>query len=322
MPAKFATLMTLAIAFPASAEYFTIGPVPSTAPLGFSQLFTKHIEVMGLHVYASSTTQNSKMLHAANILAQWVDNDEDCEPDDAAVSATMQSMHASMLMWQNESSFENSGAENIIPESVWDSTVLQLLFGDETNPGYPGNQEFDWSLEECLHLVTFGGYAITYPNTWGESHGTAVADAMDICISGGWYHYDDPTCDYACKITEYHYWALTSLLGGQNYPWRIPEIANEWELPTAALLQQHNPTMAAMLSDPQWSQASVLPDGTYDPQPNECPGDFDGDGMVGANDLLAILAAWGSSDADMDLNGDGVVGVTDLLNFLEYWGDC
>ena len=45
-----------------------------------------------------------------------------------------------------------------------------------------------------------------------------------------WYHYDDESCDYACMITEYFYWSLTSLLGAQRN--RYDEISHEWELHT------------------------------------------------------------------------------------------
>ena len=46
------------------------------------------------------------------------------------------------------------------------------------------------------------------------------------------------------------------------------------------------------------------------------PGDVDGDGDVDLNDLLAMLAAWGSNDPAADLNGDGVVNVDDLMILL------
>jgi hypothetical protein len=286
-------------------------------------VFSKHVEVLGgVHVYASSNTPNSKILHTANVFAQYLDNDEDCDPDDPAVFAHMQSLHASMMMWPNENAFENSGAENIIPDSVWDSIAAQLQFGDETNPGYPDNSEFDWTLEEVLHLTYTGGFAQVYPSVFAEAHNSDIANAMDSVIAGGWYHYNDPTCDYGCKVAEFHYWALTSMLGAQDYSWRIPEIADEWELPTAALMQQHAAAAVAILSTPQYHQATVLPDGTYDPQSNDCPADFDGSGSVGTDDLLLILAAWGSTDSDIDLTGDGVVNVSDLLVLLESWGAC
>ncbi len=53
-----------------------------------------------------------------------------------------------------------------------------------------------------------------------------------------------------------------------------------------------------------------------------CPGDVDGDGDVGVNDILAIISLWGSNDPAGDLNGDGLVGTDDLLLILSQWGSC
>jgi hypothetical protein len=53
-----------------------------------------------------------------------------------------------------------------------------------------------------------------------------------------------------------------------------------------------------------------------------CPGDIDDDGIVGVEDLLAVIAGWGSSDPDADLNNDGTVNVEDLLVLIGAWGAC
>ena len=51
------------------------------------------------------------------------------------------------------------------------------------------------------------------------------------------------------------------------------------------------------------------------------PADFEGDGVVGSDDLGILLAAWGSSVATaLDLDGDGVVGSGDLGILLAAWG--
>lgn len=47
------------------------------------------------------------------------------------------------------------------------------------------------------------------------------------------------------------------------------------------------------------------------------PGDIDGDGTVGAADLAALLAGWGT--ASPDLTGDGTVGPEDLAVLLGNW---
>lgn len=54
----------------------------------------------------------------------------------------------------------------------------------------------------------------------------------------------------------------------------------------------------------------------------DCPADIDGDGSVAVNDLLALIAAWGSADPDLDLDGSGIVDVGDLLVVIAAWGAC
>lgn len=51
-----------------------------------------------------------------------------------------------------------------------------------------------------------------------------------------------------------------------------------------------------------------------------CPGDLDCSGRVDAPDVAALLAAWGTGDAD--LNGDGITGAQDLAALLAGWGPC
>jgi len=54
-----------------------------------------------------------------------------------------------------------------------------------------------------------------------------------------------------------------------------------------------------------------------------CPADLDGDGAVGINDFLELLAAWGpNSGHPADLDGDGIVGINDFLDLLAAWGPC
>jgi hypothetical protein len=86
---------------------------------------------------------------------------------------------------------------------------------------------------------------------------------------GALYTYDDETCVYQCQATEYLYWALTSLLGGQAAPARLAEIGEEWRLNTAERLEEGDPEVYALLTDPQYKLARVLPDGNYSSRPLE-----------------------------------------------------
>ncbi|MDP6478888.1 MAG: aryl-sulfate sulfotransferase [Phycisphaerales bacterium] len=71
----------------------------------------------------------------------------------------------------------------------------------------------------------------------------------------------------------------------------------------------------------QLAKAQKLPTDCLDPV-EPCPGDVGGDGMVGVDDILALIAAWGSSDPDADVDGSGTVDANDVLAVLSAWGDC
>ncbi|MEC8678722.1 MAG: hypothetical protein VXX85_07700 [Candidatus Margulisiibacteriota bacterium] len=138
---------------------------------------------------------------------------------------------------------------------------------------------FDATLEEVLHLISQNGFAYAYPETFGEFSGSTIATYMDVARGGffetvpdsypddAWYHYDDTSCEYACQITEYFYWALTSILGAQNYTdgiaSRYDEISDEWELNTVQKMQDRDPNMYDLMSSSDYLLPSILPSGNY-----------------------------------------------------------
>ena len=56
------------------------------------------------------------------------------------------------------------------------------------------------------------------------------------------------------------------------------------------------------------------------PETATCAADLDFDGIVGVEDLLIVISAWGSPDGD--LNDDRTTNVEDLLVLISLWGDC
>ena len=138
---------------------------------------------------------------------------------------------------------------------------------------------FDATLEEVLHLISQNGFAYAYPETFGEYSGSIIATYMDAARGGffedvpdsypddAWYHYDDTSCEYACQITEYYYWALTSILGAQNYTGgiasRYDEISDEWELNTPQKMQDRDPNMYDLMTSIDYLLPSILPSGNY-----------------------------------------------------------
>merc|ERR1712029_1098504 len=53
-----------------------------------------------------------------------------------------------------------------------------------------------------------------------------------------------------------------------------------------------------------------------------CPGDFDENGSIDVDDLLAVIGHFGSSNPLYDLDGNGTVDVDDLLQIISAFGPC
>jgi hypothetical protein len=58
------------------------------------------------------------------------------------------------------------------------------------------------------------------------------------------------------------------------------------------------------------------------PDPCECVGDVDQNGVVAAPDLTLLLENWGESGGVGDLNRSGLVDAADLVMLLSRWGPC
>ena len=318
-PVALIPLFAALLMNPVAADDFVVESVPSSSPPAFRNTFSKYVDVMGVGVYATADSGNDKVLHCARTLAQYLDNDEDCAADDPAVLARMVADGAAMVMWKTFDDAEDSDLWDEVPDAIADS--LQDLMAEETIPDWEARQQFDASLEECFHLVNFVGLARVYPGVFREQPGSDVADAMDINIANGYFHYDDPTCDYRCKVIEYTYWAMTSMLGGQDAPWRRQEIADEWELYSRALVQRLDPAIYEILDSRNFGLPRVLPDQAYEPT-LPCPGDYDGSGSIDGGDRARVLAFWNQKSEVYDLTGDGRIDGADLAMILANWGSC
>jgi hypothetical protein len=221
----------------------------------------RKVDIFGIPIYAYSDVEDSKLLHAANIMAQYLDNNEDGTVDNMTLLTALTTNNAALFMWKSEPQInlnaQDLGADESIPS--W-----------HTN-GHIG--QFDAALEEVWHVITHTGYANAYPTVFGENAGTSLTNSMDIARGGNfttipdpypanaWYTYDDQTCEYDCMAAEYIYWAMTSILGAQEN--RLSEVSQEWDLTTSTLVQNTDTTIYSLLTDTQYMFPTVLPDGTY-----------------------------------------------------------
>jgi len=233
---------------------------------GFSSTNRK-VNVFGIDIYAVPEVNDSKLLHAANVLAQYLDNNEDGNVDNTIVHNMMIENKAFIIMWKNDNDLDIDPPNDRIGQDLGD---------DETNPNFVINNkqgQFDASLEEIWHIISHSGYSYAYPEVFGENPGTSLSNAMDIARGGffiqipdsypsnAWYSYYDYTCEYDCMVTEYIYWAITSILGAQEN--RLDEIGDEWILNTAELVETTDTAIYSLLTADEYNFPTELPDGTY-----------------------------------------------------------
>jgi len=258
-----------------------------------SNNFPRHCSPFGVSVFAKDWPRN-KFVHACNMLAQMLDNDQDGCADDASVVKKMRITQSGMVMF---------GTENSVNYDLIANTFHgQGLNAEETKLGCSGSSETsncrDAAIEEIMHVITAKGLALAYPDQFGEcktnvNQISTMQQQMDIARGGHFlgvpnsypsssiYHYDDQTCDYACMGIEFIYWAITSLHDGQNA--KASENSVEWEANTAAQLQSKLPGMYDLLLDNEstmilLSSNGVLPGGgsstgatgTYNPSKQTC----------------------------------------------------
>ncbi len=273
-----------------AVEHDPSASASAPAPLSFESYFQKKVEVFGIDVHATAAASDEKVLHGAGVLAQYLDNDGDGQPDDAFLVETLLKHDGRLFMAVDREELdgifdkiEDEHPGSLAKTAWWVSSegitapdwIWQDLQAEETLPGGGESGEFDGALEEVLHLVSHVGLANAYPEAFAEAPGSKLALAMDKARGGGFltvpdsypddaqYSYYDDTCAYQCQATEYLYWALTSLMGGQSAPGRLQDIGEEWRLNSAEKLASGDKDIYALLTDPSFNMPTVLPDGLY-----------------------------------------------------------
>ena len=251
---------------------FTVQVIPPGDPL--HGVFYKCTKAFGISLLATESFPSDRLVWVATIAAEYLDNNEDGRPDDAAVNAALANGHASMLLTQSES---ESMAVGQNPNLHYMQHKQPQGANESTPNGSLGRG--DASLEEVLHLIQNGGYGPAHPNLDPGNGNTynLLTNAMDVARSGrfkippvpypaaAWYSYDDASCDYACMAVEYFYWGLTTLLGGQGdfRTSRCSEIQREWKPCTKAQFQTTDTKLYSLLTNPAYNLPTRLPDGRY-----------------------------------------------------------
>ena len=256
---------------------FNIETNPNPNDLALAPL-TKYVDVLGcFSIYAESTIADAKVLHAAAVAAELLDNNEDGIVDDPLIEAQLIIENALMPLFFRD----GNTAMDIFENHYNGDGVSAVLFNNEIEPTQTGHWGDDASVEEIMHTINHVGHTNVYPSVFSMGpNSSLMSAAMDVARGGqfmtipnpypanAWYHYDDYTCDYECMMIEYIYWALVSNMGILDDAQTASGIANEWEPYNAPLLQSMDILMYDLITDVQYKLPQLAPDGNYCPTPS------------------------------------------------------
>jgi len=248
-----------------------------TPALAKSANLSKGLTVFGINLLATSEVPNAKLLHAANIMAELLDNDEDGVVDNQAIIDSLVSQSAYETMYNLQEGNLVEIDNDIMMETTMAGTTLGAY---ETRTNYADGLNHDASIEEIFHLITQFGYSTVYPATFKESNNatSTLAQAMDVARGGrvtvmpeggwsypesAWYYYMDETADYATMMTEYIYWAVSSNFGMHDSEAGLQKTSSEWKPNTKAKLQAQDPTVYGLINDAQYKFPQVMPNADY-----------------------------------------------------------
>ena len=73
---------------------------------GLKSALPKHVQVFGLYIQATDRVPDAKLLHAADITADFLDNDRDGKPDNPKVNDKLWNERAAIVMGYDERELE------------------------------------------------------------------------------------------------------------------------------------------------------------------------------------------------------------------------
>tara|TARA_Y100001936_G_scaffold253783_1_gene320967 strand:- start:7990 stop:8988 length:999 start_codon:yes stop_codon:yes gene_type:complete len=323
---QYIYIFIIGIAITQNEVCFDIEPNTNTDP-GFSY-FTKYVNVLDcFDVYAEQNISDAKVLHAAAVAAELLDNNEDGIVDDPLLKEELANREALIPILRNEWS---DAADDFFDNYNGDGASA-VLFNFEIDPNNTGHWGDDATVEEVVHVINHIGHVSIYPDTFGlQPNSSYMSDAMDIARGGqfinhpdeypeeAWYHYDDWTCDYECMAIEYLYWCIVTDMGILDDIQTCNGIANEWEPCTPELFESTDLMMYALINNIEFKLPQLAPDGNYCPEDNIL-GDVNNDQIVDVLDIIyAVNIVLGNSEFNQnaDLNNDDGVNIQDVILIL------
>ncbi|MEM7343172.1 MAG: hypothetical protein AAF485_02935 [Chloroflexota bacterium] len=202
-----------------------------------------------------------KLTHAANVAAEWLDNDEDGQIDEPRLRETFKESKPVVIMSARGVSFTamprvSSALSGYQPQDLW---------AFETNPT---DNSRDASQEEIHHLIMNAGWQRLFPAVFSEtaSDNSTLYQAWTLADTKAYYVYNDPTCNDSCKVTEFVYLATAAYMemGAEK-----DLASDEMRLKTRQTLNETIPAVIQIFESTDYVYpTNQWPDGVYNHSEN------------------------------------------------------
>jgi len=159
---------------------FDIEANPNAGLTAFSN-FTKYVRVLDcFSVYAESSIPDAKVLHAAAVAAELLDNDEDGEVDDPVLKAELGANGALIPIFAYDGS---SAMENFFDHYDGEGAAA-VLWRNEIDPNNPGYWGADATVEEVVHVINAIGHTNIYPGAFAvEPNSSLLTTAIGLIVA-------------------------------------------------------------------------------------------------------------------------------------------
>ena len=237
------------------------------------------IDIFGVWVISTKFAPENYVLHTANVLAEFIDNDSDGIPDDADVLKYLVENNYVVPVWttRDRSDFWTKARGTYCEDNIGMAASMYYDEDEWALGGIKNKGTWDTNLEEVWHVVT-RGWSWAYPEAFSVEKPSLLTDAMDIARGGYFedvpsqypseacYKYYDESCEYQCQASEYIYWALMANIGALDprLTNKCDDSAHEWNICTATELRNKDKLISQLLNDKGFRLPARIPDGSYE----------------------------------------------------------
>lgn len=229
-------------------------PTPLDFPVEFGQL-PQHIEILGVHVFATVSIPSKTVLSYAATFASILDSNQDGVADNEGVWLRLMEGRTALLLVSTSdpiTTFHPILEVTSTDAQRGQSYNLQpIMVADVNNSVPPSN-----ALLAMLRPILVG-YSMEYPQVFGTVESSELLVAWQNAQANG--HYLTPSlCSDSCSVWRYAQWGWLTLLSATPLE---PNI--EWLVLDRATLETTDPLLYALLSNPQYGFTQVSPAQTY-----------------------------------------------------------